>query len=51
MGKLSVPNSLKRNDKLRKFPKLGEKLSKPQQKELAELVGDKSVLSENSVDK
>jgi hypothetical protein len=39
MSKTSVPNQLKKNDKLRKLPKLDEPLSKEQQDELNILHG------------
>ena len=44
MGKTSRPNNLKRSDKNRKFPKLGQKLTDEQQQELDTLLGSKSVL-------
>ena len=44
MGKTSKPNNLKRADKNRKFPKLGQKLTDEQQQELDILLGSKSTL-------
>lgn len=44
MGKTSTLNNLKRNDKNRKFPKLGQKLTNEQQQELDVLIGSKSAL-------
>jgi hypothetical protein len=39
MGKLSIKNSLKRNDANRKFPPLGVPLTKEQAAELKTLLG------------
>ena len=39
MGKTSVTSQMKKNDKSRKFPPLGQPLTEEQQKELNEALG------------
>jgi hypothetical protein len=44
MGKTSKNSILKRNDKVREFPKLGEPLSAEQQVRLSEMLGESAAL-------